>query len=336
VAMYPVYHQIEYVDLLSMVKARAAHNAAIYRLLPNHLNPATFQRTYDIVNAINTVQYQPGLHQLWAREQADADAVDHITRTWWDKVHVWAYTLSTAALKANCSDNLAAAHGRWLSAMQALDRDTRRYWQAYSRYATGLAANLANPAYHALAEDAIATVGENLYYTLLSALWFWASPEWQLKELCVPSEAPGAEMTFQKPSEDPPAPECPPGLRAVEHLSINLGLVSLNANCEEISSTLESEGFIKGFVSGQYNTHGKELTVVAGAKVGVSVPGLSAEAGGGFYVTRNAGGIKDWGIRLGASGSTSGLVSYEAISGETDISLAGSIDYIPTAFGLGS
>jgi hypothetical protein len=120
----------------------------------------------------------------------------------------------------------------------------------------------------------------------------------------------------------------------VEKLSIDFGFDSLNANCEEVSGTVESEGFIKGFISGQYDTHGKALTVVAGAKAGVSVPGLSGEAGGGFYITTDHGGIQDWGVRLGTSGSAGGTLSYEAISGEMNISLAGSIDYIPTAFGV--
>ncbi|MDB5076239.1 MAG: hypothetical protein JWO42_2418, partial [Chloroflexi bacterium] len=347
VAAYPMYHQIEYVTTLAVIKAGNARYSAALAKVPHNLNRATLQRTMDIIAAIGNAPNARGLRDLSTRLNADNHAVYVLTNNFWfTKVKTWDETLPPATLRATCTAALPAAHAQWLADMRALDHDTREYWRAYSKYATGLAANIANPAYHALAESLIAAQAENLYYTSLFGLvWSWDVSEWGHRFTCVQGEgAASPDLAWPAPRQTPPAAECGPGVAAPHNLVITLpppfDHVSLKANCESISAQIESpEPGIKAFIAVGGDLRNGETTVIIGPKIGGSIPGTSF--GGGFetgiYVTTDRTGIKDWGLSANLTGSAAlsphGLASFEANAPVT-ISLVGSIDYIPTAFGL--
>jgi hypothetical protein len=347
VAAYPLYHQIEYVTTPAVIKAGNARYNAANAKIPRNINRATTQRALDIIMAIGNAPNAPGLRDLSARLSADSHTAHVFTDNFWfTKMKTWDETLPTATLKATCTPALTAAHTQWLADMRALDRSTREYWRAYSKYATGLAANLSNPAYHALAESLIAAQAENLYYTgLFGLVWTWNISEWGHRSMCVEGAgAPSPDLAWKAPQQTPPAAECGPGVAAPHNLVLTLpppfDHISLKANCESVSAQIESpEPGIKGFISVGGDLRTGETTVIIGPKVGGSIPGLSVGAGfeTGIYVTTDRTGIKDWGLSANLTGSAalspSGLASFEA-NAPVNVSLVGSIDYIPTAFGL--
>jgi hypothetical protein len=110
-------------------------------------------------------------------------------------------------------------------------------------------------------------------------------------------------------------------------------LVSITVDCESVSASVEGEGLIAPFVSGEHTFTG-ETTIFGGAKAGVELGPFGGELQEGFYVKSGPSGIEDWGVRVSATGSASwgpALVEYGAA---VDISIVGSIGYIPTAFGF--
>jgi len=93
------------------------------------------------------------------------------------------------------------------------------------------------------------------------------------------------------------------------------------------------------FGKGEADLSKGTVTLVAGVK-GSAFQVLSGQSG--FYVTTGKNGIEDFGWRVGASVAADPFAGLSPIApgakqwgGTENISLVGSIDYIPTAFGFG-
>ena len=120
--------------------------------------------------------------------------------------------------------------------------------------------------------------------------------------------------------------------------------MALKVNCEKVEVELSKKvagtgDLLSVFGKGEADFKKDTVTLVAGVKG--SVAGL-ATGQSGFYVTTGRNGIEDFGWRVGAGGAadpfgglTKGSVGVKAWGGSENISLVGSIDYIPTAFGFG-
>jgi hypothetical protein len=193
---------------------------------------------------------------------------------------------------------------------------------------TPLVANLGNPLAHQVAIESI-RIGADLELDLLvNDVINWTA----LESFCrqhgtVPAPADNGAQAGD------PGP-CPEILAPDNKLVLKIpNLVEIKVNCESVEAVVEGEGLVAPFVSGERNVHG-ETTIFGGTKVGIDIGPFGGELQEGFYIKSGPSGIEDWGVRVSPSATGGGGPVNIEYGSSVDISLAGSIGYIPTAFGF--
>ena len=223
---------------------------------------------------------------------------------------------------------------------------------------TGVAANIGDPNWHEIAMvDARDHAAIN-YGLLISTQFAWMGYVKSFEKLCVAGNEPPPPEQGSAPSVSDPGAcsgplaqklsgtfktdvEIPPP--AGKEKGSKVG-VALKVNCEKVEVELsqkvaETGDLLSLFGKGEADFKKDTVTLVAGVKG--SAAGL-VTGQSGFYVTTGRNGIEDFGWRVGAGGAADpfgGLSGaspgVKAWGGSENISLVGSIDYIPTAFGFG-
>ncbi len=356
VAMNASYNRAQRDGLTQLMVLNAAAKSLLQPTarLERQLNPVTTQRAHDILNALATARDQPGLHALYAPiDPLFQQQIGQLQLSYWGgTVLKWNYSGQLPdAWRSQCIAKTSEMHARWLGLAQALDAAVGKYWKAYARYATGLAANLSIPLYRQTAQNMIKQEAWYLYYgVLVGGLQSWTQNEFTWRDQCTgPAQAPNPALAPPPAAPDPAIEPCPNGI--LEHSKAGIKIpdmghgiptygISIKINCEKLSITKEAKinDFVKAFVTGEGNFRQGKLTVVGGLKVGINTPG-GIEVGPafkeGFYITIDHSGVKDFGVKLDLQGSvTVDSVATWETSDSVSISLVGSIDYIPTAFGL--
>ena len=290
----------------------SSQSLALYKHL-QHVSPLTRQRTNEILALVSEAgPNEPALKQAY-----DAAATAQ------DNIDTFGLQFSGQEPKSRCG-----SHGQWLSLVQTWDTKIRQYVAAVSEYEAPLVAELGNPLAHELALESI-RVGDDLELTLLTnTVTNWTAGETGCQQ---PSTMPAP--TDQGAQAGDPG-DCPATVPPGHKLLLKIpDLVNITVDCESVEAVVEGEGLVAPFISGEHTFQG-ETTIFGGAKAGVDLGPLGGELQEGFYVKSGASGVEDWGVRVSASGSATGgpvLIEYGS---SVDISLVGSISYIPTAFGF--
>jgi tetratricopeptide (TPR) repeat protein len=229
-----------------------------------------------------------------------------------------------ACIRAQCVPATVAQHNRWLALIRDSEANTRAFARSLHEYASGLASNLSNP----VSQRAIMTAAQHeimaLYYGhVVLEISSRTGAEESMKDECAAS---GGEATGEtEPSDFPFPPGCPPELQAVK-IAFSIDFASFNVSCESVSVQVSLPSTLSPFAQVNYNFAGGSTTVFAGARVGGRLPGISANARAGVYMSFDSRGEPtDVGLRgqVSAGGPSLPGVGGPSIGGKADYSLAG-------------
>lgn len=214
-----------------------------------------------------------------------------------------------------CSAAAPTAQRGWYESITRTDAALRAWADAYSRFASGLAANVKDPMAHQWA-----IVDEQrwlilTYANLIRMAWAWTSAMADEKGTCFDqqTDAP-AETDAGTPAS---ASDCS-DLIGGASFSLNLHVLIIDVKCEEVGITVEAPagegGFVEagGFASASYKFNNGSTTLFAGPYLKTNeIGGLGGEVKGGLYVTWDQqGGVHDVGMREEAAiGQSVGAVS---------------------------
>ncbi len=180
--------------------------------------------------------------------------------------------------------------------MAQLSDAAQRYESAFWRYATGLAANLQDPADHQrmllLAESMMlstnsymAELAEGQVYKLVT-----------FRDNCVSGHG-NSPAAGSVPGESK-SPACPKELKKLP--SIDVGdIFSFAIHCEEIELEISTKGWIGAFANITFNPKDGTATVFTGVQAGA----LGQQVREGAFITGGPNGVQDGGIRINESTS---------------------------------
>ena len=295
-------------------------------LVPGIANKSslTLFRTTQILYLSANVRATPQLTQLYNPWFADLKHALDLTNNWRtsygnasaDCANRFQFVAAEIdCFRTWCSAAEPTAQRGWYDAIKQTDTALRAWADAYSRFASGLAANLKDPTAHQWA-----VVDEQYqlmlnYSLLIDYASVWTSGVANDKGTCFDQQTDSPAETSDSGTAS--APECT-DLIGGSAFNLNLELISINVSCESFGISSEEPlleaGFAEAgiFASASYKFKDGSTTVFAGgyAKV-VAIGGLSTESKAGLYVTFDQQGTAaDVGARaLSALDNSSGLVS---------------------------
>ena len=201
-----------------------------------------------------------------------------------------------------CSSAEPARQRLWRPVIMNADKDLRAWADSYSRFATGLAANLKDPqAHQGVVLYAQYWLMSNYALLVLNA-WTWTTEVAGDKGTCYDQITDSPAET--KDGTQASAVTCS-GLIGGANFTLDLEVLSISVSCEEVGIEAEAPGLEGGvaeaglFSSVSYKFKDGSTTLFAGLYGKTKeIGGLSAGAKGGFYVTcDNQGNVEDVGMR---------------------------------------
>jgi tetratricopeptide (TPR) repeat protein len=289
-------------------------------------SPLTIIRIFNIEGLAGDLRGTPEVARLYDAGQVSYKAAVDADKSWFDASASQAASCMasggdfTKCEETWCTSNLPEGHREWLAAIKKSDADLRAWANAYSRFATGLASNLADPGAHQW-------VLADTQYQLMVAYAL------QIDEASVWIEAvAGLKGTCYDQITDAPAETKDGGKAAAitcsgavggANFSLDLELFTITVSCEEIGIEAEAPELEGGlaeagnFASVSYKFKRGSTTLFVGAYAKTrEIGGLSSSAHGGAYLTwDNQGNVTDVGVR--------GEASIDQSEGQGSSSLAG-------------
>ncbi|MEA2387210.1 MAG: hypothetical protein QOJ22_1384 [Thermoleophilaceae bacterium] len=335
--MTPLYRQFETEQLGVIREHQQRRQQLEQRMRARNPKPSalTVRNEERILRHVYRVAEQPPLPAL-QKKFHDQNQVSHDTRE-----AMWCYLdgcnsqyqqMAAACygqpdtdkcFREKCVPTTKLYHQAWLNDATKAYAAGQAYTRAFSRRMSGVAANLKDPDAYALGMLAIEEFKASNFALLSQSAYYWSREVDRNKDHCVEGNDPAGDTSSADTAPQGAGP-CPEGLKAL-NLALELGPVTLKANCSEVSVEGDlGEGWIQGFGEVKWDVKAGTMTVVAGAKGGVGVGPAKAEFKSGVYVTVDKDGPKDVGWRVGPSSSvTAGPVEYTGPSDEIDISFVG-------------
>jgi tetratricopeptide (TPR) repeat protein len=295
---------------------------------PNELSS---RRARDVTTAIGLVSTSPGLNELGLKIVSEELAINRYSDDWWgtgqriyERYKPWRDGATAACRSSNdsgcyqreylarCSGPTEQAHSGWLALMQNYVRDQAEFVRLYSRQATGLAANLADPAlYEAAMLDIEQTIAMRANYVTTQA-GFWAGP---LRNSGCWGDAPAPEApTDGRDAAPERSAPCPPFLKGVKFgfkvgKDPKMGLpfdLAVDVNCEKVSieigaKVVGKDNYLGVFGQFDYAPGTGKVTLFGGPKASGKIPGtpLGGSIKDGLYVRFNRdGSLDDAGFRV--------------------------------------
>lgn len=285
------------------------------------------QRRGALLTAIYRAHNTPRTRALW---EAQAKAQQEVSKIWTDFWHCEGNCVITKVteqasasadynktFRSLCVPALQTANDSWRGAMHAQASVLAKAAEATYRLSTGLAANYSDPSWYELAsleaeKDALLAF-TNLVYDAVN----WSQDIDQFKDKCVvaPAEAPTAESVAPEIQFDRTA-SCK-DLFGTASLKASFKVVEISVACETVALKLSTPGWIGAFGKIEKNFVNSNVTVAAGAEVGVTIPFTSSgvKAAMGLYaVLDGQGEFKDVGS-LAEAGATLGMKIDDGKSG---------------------
>lgn len=223
--------------------------------------------------------------------------------------------------RAYCRPLLASYHQRFQAEFGAAHDAAARRLAWYSRRVRAQAARTSHPATRDWILVRIDSLENAFFSGLVQTAGYWA--DWYARSGCYDEPTP---RDVEQPGElsHPPTPECPQILgNPKAHLK--LGGASLKVNCEGMSVSGSTPGWIGGFGEVSFDPKAGTVVVWGGARGGLKGVGMEADFKSGFYMKFGAadGGLQDIGWRVGPSvDGGAGLVEFGA-SDTVDFSFVG-------------
>ena len=289
-------------------------------------SPLTTLRTSRIEQLAGDIQATPAIAQAYEQWQASYKAMSDADQKWVSDGAAEAEACSSSPQEGQCwntwcAANLPAAHSSWLKEAKAADKALRAWADAYSRFTSGLASNLKDPAAHqwVLLESQFWLTAN--YALQIGNANVWIGGVAGFKGSCYDqvTDAPAETKDGGKTS----APDCSAVLGGL-NISIDFEVFALSISCEEVSVEAElpdAEGGIAEageFVSIGHKFGGSTTVFAGGYAKTREINGLSAGAKGGLYVTWDSqGNVSDIGARA------EGSIDQEGEGTSASSSLAG-------------
>ena len=300
--------------------------------------PLSSMRISRIEVLAGEVDGTPHVAQLWNAWQADSKAAEAVdTKFFADAGNQGVAcevpnTDQTKCFNDWCAGALPDAQRHWYTAIKTADGALRAWADAYSRFASGMASNLSDPAAHQYVLTNAQFWLMTAYALQLQQSSVWISGAAGFKGSCFDqvTDSPAETSAGGKPSAIPCS-----GVVGGANISIDLELFSINVSCGEIGIEAEAPTLEGGFAeagifsSVTYKFKSGSTTLFAGdyAKTR-AIGGLSASAHGGGYITwDNQGTVTDCGVKGETSiDQSKGAVSSSVSGPEAHWSFVGAAD----------
>ena len=298
----------------------------------------TQQRTFELTSMLYHLAAPGGPAYSLSQE---IDKVVQEATDVWDSVYGPSGALDKAAMDCagadfnscfvpRCQSAMTSGHGRYLQALDRLDRATREYHKLHHRYATGIATQIGNPVQHELVMLDIADHDDTLWSTLANIAERLSRFEQIDAPLCGYGQG-SLESTPQKADDEQDPGGCPKNLQDTK-MGVKLGPLSITANCEEVEFELETEGILGIFV--QLTVEEGEVSVFAGPKASTptgDVLPFSVSSKDGFYISAGSDGVKDFGWAVEPIQATAELGGHQlSVDGDKmNFSFVGISAYLP-------
>jgi tetratricopeptide (TPR) repeat protein len=293
----------------------------------------TTLRTVHIEDLAQNIRGTPQIAELFNNWWANLQSLNDVAKKWNTDFGNTVTDCSNRFTTANdqvkcweawCTGAQPVAHTGWLSSVRQTDKSLRAWADSYSRFSSGLASNLKDPAAHKWAVIAEQYWLMSNYHLLIFYASVWLNAMVLEKGFCF-------DQATDEPAEtadgDTASAISCTSLIGGAAFSINLQVVNINVSCEEVGIEgdlpLLEGGFAEAgaFASIGYKFKSGSTTVFAGTYAKTNeIGGLSAGAKGGCYMTWDQGGnMQDVGMRGEASIDQSGGAASATIAG-TDAS----------------
>jgi hypothetical protein len=203
----------------------------------------------------------------------------------------------------------------------ALDAAQRAEWTAESKWRTAVLANISNRNINKSQALYIDEIKQNIIALITQLVWYWEQSavlyDDSFSSLCLDTLGTGPRPPAQTTAG---VDDCPDILKKAS-FDLSLGFFEINANCEQVSVTVQPECL--GPFARVSQSRAGDTTVTVGAKAGVSLGPASAGVEAGAYITVHNGSISDAGVTANASaGAHAGPISLEAGSAGATASFA--------------
>jgi len=265
----------------------------------------TINRTVRIEALAGNVRATPQLSSLYATWTADQQHLTDLIAKWNTDLGneiTACNNVSSTCINPWCSSALPSAHRVWLTSAREADKALRAWADAYSRFASGMAANLKDPIPH---QGTL--IGEQYWlmsnYTLLiESAYAWTYVIALDKGSCFDQVTDAPAET--KDGGTASGPSCT-DLIGGAGFSLDLEVIVINVSCEDVGVETHAP-FAEGgvaeaglFSSVSYKFKNGSTTLFAGTYAKTNeIGGLSAGAKGGLYLTLDQGGnMQDVGMR---------------------------------------
>jgi tetratricopeptide (TPR) repeat protein len=301
----------------------------LYQSLPRNLNPLTEQRLNDLEWAVITSTYDPSIKPLVNQFDKLNNEVAKLTTDYWNgTVVVNSQKMQKPGeFAAWCQQATPPKHKQWLGIADQLETVTDKLGKAYSKYGTGIAANVKNPTWHEYLLALVDSYLNGAYYSGLlgTGVLDWVQNMHSWKTICVPGSAqPPPDSDFTDPTYEK-SPACPEWLQSINIRVKVLSFLTVELRCESIKVEASTGGVIGLFGSVEFNTRTKKTTVMVGPKIGGELGNVAVGAKGGFYITVDSHGkVTDFGEKYSASYTAKGeIYSTKVIETSATLSFAG-------------
>jgi tetratricopeptide (TPR) repeat protein len=339
-AYYPAQSQ----RLLDEIGARndreAAHETA---LRDRHPDPLSERQGGRLLSAVYAAHETPALRAQWDEiDRLDRELVDYMIRFFCHasdcepENHYYDQFAEEASevcegdprtncyaieMNARCRPALKPYHQGWLSRMETLHAKNDAYIRALSKRMSAIAANIGDPDRFALAMLQIEGL-ESAHYSGLVGHGHWWTQDIRVRaDHCVdpvPDEGSPADPAVAAAAGSP----CTSATKPL-NVVLDVGPGALKLNCEELQFEADTGGWLAGFGEVAYDHKAGTITVFAGSKGSLGVPGLKGEFKSGIYVRVGNDGFQDVGWRVGPQATVGGGPVEYAPKAEMDMSFVG-------------
>ena len=304
-------------------------------------NAQTLHRRLAVWHAMTTAEWQPQLHSLWQSYESQLAALDaatdnngaafsaggaldpyqpqnHATKQC-EGVSPWDARL--ACETKVCAPESASLLAQWKAQIAQVNDAELRYESAFWKYATGLAANLQDPADH----QRMLLHAEELMLGNRGAVLLQASGYLRVLTAhqgnndmdCVTGQAPPPAAGTVPAQQQSPA--CPKALKKLPNVKVG-DIFSFAVHCEEIQVEIATKGWIGAFANITFNPKAGTATVFTGVQAGA----LGQQVREGAFIKSGPNGIEDGGIRINES--TSGP-AFMTQSHTVNFAVAGTVPF---------
>ncbi|THF86743.1 tetratricopeptide repeat protein [Deinococcus sp. KSM4-11] len=329
-------------ELGTRMEALNKRGAEVERLLRARGEPSPLAASYRsaLWSAILTSDREPRLAALRRTMEKSGRAPDEIWTAFWHcegncKIDVFTTQASKSqnykeTLRTLCIPALEADHNRFRGAMLNWATDIGAYLKASYRLDTALAANYRDPLWHERASLSAEWQATALFWGYVSQASAWALDIKQFQDSCVKgdSDIQPSKEPVATPLELPRSSICK-DLLGGWSTSLTVGVGSVTINCDSVSVTAATPGWIGAFSTLSHSFGSDEYTVFVGIQETLTVPvpitpvGISSQQG--VYVTWGDKGVVDAGAQITTSVSAGGALEEIGLSRDLITPVTGAV-----------